>query len=401
MPRSRIFSGGNGSFDRIQEFRRAAGTQRANQALEAYAVDSLRKAAMNSDGTLDASKLDGWRRSHTDALRAFPELDIRISSAEQASQMLAGVEAARKQALDNAQRGALGRLIGTDDPADVSRIIGNLFSRQDAVQQFRLIKGAIGSDEQAQEGLRKAAADFFAHRLVGNTEMATSGQAGIRNDQFQTFIRQNRAGLREVFSDDQVNTLEAIAADLQRSSRSLNAVRIPGQSNTAQDLTALAAGDGPTTVLGKLMTGAMAAGGALAGSVFGTTGSAIGAGGAAIVGALRQRGIHRVDELVRDALLDPEIARVLLTKVPPTRQAEDALLRTMAQRIVKSLTGSQATSLFRNDVDYAATLGVPSGDLMPPQISGGNRLADALLGDSIRLPGRNDPRARALIEQNR
>src|ERR1035441_1244610 len=50
-------------------------------------------------------------------------------------------------------------------------------------------------------------------------------------DAFQAFVRQNEATLKEVLSAKEVNLLKAIAADLRRSNRSLNAIKIPGQSN--------------------------------------------------------------------------------------------------------------------------------------------------------------------------
>lgn len=340
---SRVFQPGANGFERVQQFRRAAGTKRANEALEAYAVDSLRKRALNDDGTLDPNKLKAWVRSHADALRAFPELNIRLDSATDAVEVMAGMAARRKAALDDAHKGALGKLIGAEDPADVSRIIGGLFSRQDSVRQFGQIRRAIGDDKEALEGLRKATADYLSTRLLSNTEAATSGQTLFKSDQLQTFVRSNRNALRTVFSAEEVSTLEAIAADLQRTNRSLTAVKIPGQSNTVQDALAVTSGDSGVSILGKLITGGMATGGALAGGMAtgSVPGAALGAGGAALVSALRQNGIQQVDELVRDALLHPSRARMLLSKVPPKNKTrEEAMYRSLARRYVKTAIGT-------------------------------------------------------------
>ncbi|MBK8085027.1 MAG: hypothetical protein IPK28_15055 [Devosia sp.] len=84
----------------------------------------------------------------------------------------------------------------------------------------------------------------------------------LKSDQFQTFVRDNRAMLRLAgFDESDLRTLDAVAKDLQQANRSLTAVRIPGQSNTAQDTLAAAKGDGPKTILAKLLVASLASGG--------------------------------------------------------------------------------------------------------------------------------------------
>ncbi|HEX2972592.1 MAG TPA: hypothetical protein VHP11_09675, partial [Tepidisphaeraceae bacterium] len=78
-----------------------------------------------------------------------------------------------------------------------------------------------------------------------------------------------------------------------------------------------------------LSPGALASAGAAAGSMTaGGIGAAAGAGGGAQLGrvieAMRQAGLQSVDDIVRDALLNPERARALLAQVkgePTTGQA--------------------------------------------------------------------------------
>lgn len=346
---SRAFTPGAAGFERMQAVRRALGpnSRKAMAAIESYAIDSMRKAAMGDDGVLDAAKVDRWRRAHSDALRAFPELDIRIQDAASASETAAQFATARKAAVDDAQRGAIGRLIGVEDPQDVSRIVGGLFGRQDSVQQLGQLRRAIGNDQEALQGLRRATADFLSSRLMTNTEAATSGQTLISADQMQTFVRQNKAALRTVFSGDEVTTLEAVAADLQRANRSLTAVRIPGQSNTVQDALAVTSGDTSTSILGKLMAASMASGGALAGLGVqgGGTGAVLGAGAGALIGALRQSGIQRVNELVTDALLNPNRARMLLAKVPANNaKRESDMMASLARRYARAAVASAAVA---------------------------------------------------------
>jgi hypothetical protein len=160
-------------------------------------------------------------------------------------------------------------------------------------------------------------------RFVGNTEAATSEVASMKPDAFQTFIRQNIPVLEQVFSTDTLNGLRAIAGDLSRSNRSLNAVRIPGQSNTAQDvlpeLSRAAHGEHGSVLTHMLVA---ATGGYEVHGVAGAALGVLGVMGKSVVGRARDAGLEKVEDLVKQAMLNPDIARYLLGKVsskPETR----------------------------------------------------------------------------------
>ncbi|WP_062235883.1 hypothetical protein [Aureimonas sp. N4] len=331
---ARVFQPGASGFERVQQYRGAAGPE-GMAAIEAYAVDSLRKAAIDRDtGQINPAKLESWRRSHADALRAFPELDIKIGTAGDAARAVEQAATARKAALDETQRGALGRLIGVEDPESVRNIVGGLFSRQDAAEQLATLRRRVGGDKDAQQGLRKAVADHVMTRFVSNTEAATSGRELLRADQLQTFVKTNRNALRAVFTEPEVNVLEAVAADLQRANRSNASVKIPNQSNTAQD---------QRSILQNVMNAGLenwttVAGGTAGAAVAGAPGALAGGGLAALFNAMRLNGINSVDELVRDALLNPERARFLMAKVPTDQRQADFMFGALARRYVKAAT---------------------------------------------------------------
>lgn len=309
----RIFAPGPKSYDAVLAYRRAVGDGQAMQELEAYAVDRLRRVALRDDGTIDPGKLATWRRQHSDALRAFPALDARLADVGKASEAMANAAAARKAAMDAAQLGAVGRLIGIEDPADVARLVGGIFSRQDAVNQMFRLRAAIGSDEAGRQGLRQAVADFMVRKLVSNTEAAASGREVIKSDAFQTFVKQNRSALKVAgFTDDEIKLMTAIADDLQQANRSVAGVRIPGGSNTAQDLNAAArvAKAGGASAIKLLQIAAGGSGGLLGGPVT----AVLGAGAGYIVAGMREAGMRTVDDLVRAAMLDPALARMLLAR---------------------------------------------------------------------------------------
>ncbi|WP_062112217.1 hypothetical protein [Aureimonas sp. AU40] len=358
----RVFQPGASGFERVQQFRQASGPD-GMAAIEAYAVDSLRKAAIDRDtGAIDAGKLENWRRNHADALRAFPELDIKIGNAGDAARAVEQAATARKAALDDAQRGAFGKLIGAEDPESVRNIVGGLFSRQDTAEQLATLRRRVGGDKDAAQGLRKAVADHVMMRFVSNTEAATSGRELLRADQLQTFVKTNRNALRAVFTEPEVKVLEAVAADLQRSNRSNASVKIPNQSNTAQD---------QRSILQNVMNAGLenwttVAGGTAGAAVGGAPGALAGGGLAALFNAMRLNGINSVDELVRDALLNPERARFLMSKVPTDRKQADFMFGALARRYVKAATVGAA-------VDSKEERPKPGPVTLPPWMAQGEQ----------------------------
>lgn len=294
--------------------------------LHDYAVASLRRAAEKPDGTLDPTRVAAWRAKHRDALRALPETDKALASAADASAAVDELAASRRAATEARQAGIVGRLMNLEDPQDVTRAVGSIFGRQDAVAQMRRLRDATASNEDARAGLRRAIADHMTKQFVSNTEAATSGAGTLKSDSFQTFIRKNERVLAQVFSGEEVASLKRIAADLQRANRSVAAVRIPGQSNTAQDMAALAKGERSTLDIMASAIGGTWAGGPLAGLAAGM--------GAKAINAARRAGMRKVDDLVRDALLDPALAQALMKKTA-TGRGTQTLTRRLLHNALK------------------------------------------------------------------
>ncbi|MFG1359958.1 hypothetical protein [Xanthobacter pseudotagetidis] len=343
----RFFVPGPRGFEAMQALRNAA--PNATGQVREYAISTLRREAMRADGTLDPAKALAWRKKHADALRAMPEVDRALADPVQASELLARAAADRKAALDDFQKGAVARLLNLDDPADVTRTIGGIFSRQDQVQQMVRLARETAGNPQAREGLRKAVADYINLRFVGNMEGATSNVDMMRSDAFQQFLRQSAPALKPILSSAEIMTLHAIAADLKRSNRSIAAVKLPGRSNTVQDALGVGKrGDAPSWLARILSPGALASAGAAAGSAGGWVGSAAGAGLGAhfgrVIDAMRQAGLRGVDDIVKDAMLNPDRARALLMKVggEPTQSQAISLARVyMRAAVASGLGGAQ------------------------------------------------------------
>lgn len=337
---AKFFHPGPTAFTDAQALDKAIGPERSIALRTEAAAASLRKAAMKDDGTLDAAKVGNWQNRHADALRALPDaVRAQFSDARRASQALAEASAARVERLKNFQAGKVSQLLGTSTPEEVTNIVGQVFSSPKNTTLMKGLVDAVKGDPDAAEGLRQAVVDHISKRLISNTEVGTSGLSGLKEDAFQTFVKQAEPALRQVLKPADVDTIKAIAEDVRQAKRSQNAVRLKGGSNTAQDTFAVAK---QQSMLSKIWRDAAAGG---VGAFFGPAGAVAGIVGAHGLQALREAGIDNIDKLVTKAMLDPVVARRLLEKAPavgapsPTwgNQFAKSLRRSLAAGVVSGL----------------------------------------------------------------
>ncbi|WP_374308229.1 hypothetical protein [Methylocella sp.] len=329
----KIFQSGPKGFESASAYRRAVGDETATAGLADYAAMSLRRAAERVDGVLDPAKVATWRDKHQDALRALPGLDAKFADAQKAAEAIGDVAVRQRQAADAFSFGAVGKLLGIDDPADVQRVIGGVFTRQDAAKQMRHLAELTAGKVEARQGLRKAVADIIVSKASLTGEAATSGRDQLSADKFSAFLKQNRQAMRHVFNDAELESMTAVASDMRRASRSLNAVRIPNQSNTSQDL--LAVSRGRPSILETLLAAKDAPGGMIAATMLG---HAFGAPAiaASVVASFRHAGLQRVDDVVKQALLDPQLAKRLLERAAQTRGEQAAHARGLGAALTRS-----------------------------------------------------------------
>lgn len=335
---SRFFHPGAKAFSDIQALVKAAGAK-VIPTLVDYAAMSLRRAAELADGTLDPTKFSRWRQAHADALRALPaDVQAKFSDASRAAGAVREAQRARTVALKDAQQGALGKVMGLTEPEDVTKTIGSILRGRTAVADIKALAKATAGNPEARAGLRQAVADHISQTLIGNTEAGTTGVAQLKADQFQTFMKTATPALNLIFKPDEVALMKAVAADLQRANRSVN-TKLPGQSNTAQDLAALK--KSPLAKHSKTLLTTLAGGLGLA--AHGATGGFAGVFGLLVAEHLHSVGVSRIDQLVTEAMLHPAVARRLLANVPEGPK-KGAAMEALGRGIVRSLAVSTAAS---------------------------------------------------------
>ena len=339
----KFFQPGPAGFEAANSFRSAVGGDPAALgAMSDYIVHrAFRDTVDSATGLVDPKRFDAWKARHQDALRAFPEISQKLSDASRVSEIAGEIAAQTRANVENAQSKAFGRIIGSEDPKTLSSTVGQILSGRNGQTVMADIVRATRNNPDALAGLRRSVADYMRQNFMSVGEVGASGANAIKPDAFQKFVRNNRAALETVFDKEHVNTLQAIANDLNRSARSVTGSALTGRSTTAQDK----AGLGNTlSTLGSIMKigGAIAAPIAGGAAVYGPLGGgpigAIGAAGsvalAEVANGARMAGMRKVDDLVTQALLDPTLAKELLRAAP--RKNVPAAGRTIRQRLIST-----------------------------------------------------------------
>ena len=159
---------------------------------------------------------------------------------------------------------------------------------------------------------RQAVADHIATLATGTTEAGASGVNKVNASTFQRFVARNGAALKEAaFSGAQISTMRALANDLQRAQRTMQATALPASPNSAADvmgaMRSAAKEAGKPSLLSKILAGSWA--GLHVGGPGGALTGAAGAIGEHLTRAMRGAGLAKARDIVQAGILDPEIGR--------------------------------------------------------------------------------------------
>lgn len=317
----------------LRAFVAAAGDNPEAMALaqDALAFD-MRKAAVTLDGLLSPQKLQGWIEKNPEALRAFPDLQAKFANARAAQETLDAAVERQGQAVKDFQTAAVKKVLADADP------VAAVGSAMKTPESFGQLVETVRADPAAFGGLKRAAVEWMLSRGLSTAEAGTSGVQQIRPDTLQRTFLNNRASLAKLFSPEELQSMAAVTADLQRAMRSQNALRIPGQSNTAQDQ----AGNFGSA-LRTLFTQHLGKGAAVA-----IDGGATSIIGGAVMDAMRSARMGSVDRAVAEMMLDPKMANLWISKLP--QGSPEAAQRTFARRL-KTIAAQQVVQALNTEGD--------------------------------------------------
>lgn len=384
---ARIFKAGPAGGETMAQYRAAVGDVQALPVIEGYAIDDLLRAASRPDGTLDPKKLTKWRNDHADALRSFPALDARLANATTASDTAGAVAASRRAQVTEAQKGIASQLAGATDPGEITAIVGKIFSRADSVKQMQQLRRAMKGDKDANAGLRKAVIDHVLDKAV--KDATGLGDETLSATRLRDFLDENEATLAAAgFTNPEIVSMRALADEAARAAAVAKSAR-PEDGGAATIQNILKFGTGPNAPAWSLYArmAIQSAGHSVLPFLFGGPFAGLAALiGAGAVNAMRAKGLQSVDELFREALLDPVLARKLLVKVTPKNIKP--VVNSFRQQLTRStLGGSMAGLDLAEDVAAAAK---PRSGLTPAKHIG-NAASSILLDQMLSVKATGGP----------
>jgi hypothetical protein len=234
--------------------------------------------------------------------------------------------------------------------AEPMQAIQSALNGRNPVGDFRELSRLVAGNPDAKAGLTRAVADYLAQKIV----RAPVGEAavGTMNAGALDSLLQRNTALREVLTPDQIRTLHTLAADLQRSSMPLP----KGQGAVPQSPPS-----GGLSVVSQYLGHGLAG---LAGYLIGGVHGAIeGTGGytmaKAALDAMKRSGISRTEDLLTEALLNPELAKTLLMKATPANRPFIAQRLTSQLGTLAAVASGHAAGEDRHRRGTAALAAVP------------------------------------------
>ena len=324
----RIVQSGARGYDAASSYLRAVGNERGLLDLQDAVAASARREVIGANGEINPRKLEGWLKRYQDTLRAIDERDgggfsQRLRNLGTAQETLDTALARQTTVAKQQGRDELRNIVGAVDDADITRMVAGILGRHDAVGRMRELVSRLSGNDAALQGVRRAVVEHLRTRLLSNMEAAATGKPIIKAEQFQNFVKHNEPALRQVMAPEQVQTMLDIARDIQLRSNRTVQTGIRGRSTTAQDIEAMRQQEGAfkaaSKQVGKVVGKSLLD--TIAGFLPGIGPLAVRTGEAALSGQMakwKARGINNIQELVDEAMLNPEVARELLSKTHTT-----------------------------------------------------------------------------------
>ena len=310
---SLFFPPGAAGAEGVNHLRSLIGDARANDILSDHAASLLKG---DGGGPVDQARVDKFNAKYGPAMREFPDLGSRFATAADAQKTIGDAAAMRKATLQNFQNGAARRFLNLNDGSEVRDTIGSMFQKNN-VSGLRQLMAAVRSDPAAEAGVKQAAADYMNDFMLSpTTEGCASGVKQVNQGTYQNLLNKSRGALAEVFDDRQMQNLDALSGALRQHNRSVTGIRQKGSPNTAADLlraTRDQSKEGGNWIR-RLVEGAVA-GRELGGEEHGAwIGATLGAG-KALKDAIATAGLGRTSDIIKQAILDPELMKALMQKV--------------------------------------------------------------------------------------
>lgn len=285
--------------------------------MQQMALQKLRES-MNRDGLLDQRGLDAWRDRYSGALRAIDEVtpgwSRQFDNVAQATEAVRTVEAARKAALGEYEKGIAKNFLGLSADDDVVANVGQILNSKNSGTRSAELVAAMAGNPDALAGLRRAGVEAMLRDF--STGGAREGARVLSGPRMLSYFAEHQDALRNVYGAEGLATMRALADDVMRSQQAATAAATAG-SDTASKLhkfmkdasEANARASSINSMLGFASWDALS-------SLSTTKMAAVGAMKVVnnFIEQLRSRGIRDINDLVVQGMLNPEVGRAMMQR---------------------------------------------------------------------------------------
>jgi hypothetical protein len=241
----KVFHPGDTGGEDVRAYVKAVGEEKANPALTDAAAASLHAKALRLDGTLDPKKIDSWLADHKTAIAELPDaVKTKFQNAAKAQRAVEDAFAARLEAKTNYEKSEAGKLMGLEDPGDITRKVGGIITSKDGAKRMgELAQGAKGNPA-AEQGLQRAVVEHVMDKFLPE-----------HLEKAQAFIKDKADVLGKVFTPEQIDgiakKIEAAQTAGERVAGAKAGREVALKEAQASEKEALSRYD--ATVLGKIM----------------------------------------------------------------------------------------------------------------------------------------------------
>jgi len=356
---ARQFLSGNSTEPaRVQKFIDAVGgePQAVAAMQDALVADLRQRRIVDEDGMVKADRLKAWLQPEARGrtVDLFPGLREQLGTAEAAqraydqtiAEHATRLDAFNKQAAADhiAEVGAFKKTGGQFATAEPLDALKRLFASKNRTNDFAAVVEQAKGNPEVLDGLKRLTADYIEQRF-SSARPSGENTDFLKSNEFRKWIDERRDPLKVIFGGQGLQNLEMVAADLRRQAMATATPATPG-SDTAQKLSVMRKDHGsdfqPTAMAilseqgGDVVSHILGAHEGVFGKLLG-----FGAGvGTLLLHTMKQAGISTKNDLIREAMLNPAVARELMTRASANNQISAMSQRRIARAIQASIVNN-------------------------------------------------------------
>lgn len=311
-------------------------------------VSQLRETGIVKDDIVNPKAFSDWFHRHERTIDQFPGLREQLGTVEQAQATLDTVTAKHAQDVRDFQKGAASSFLKDAPEVAVGRMFGSGNSQKTARELYDLVK----HDPDALAGLRRGVVEHLDRKF--NFPQEADGSAP-KSKMFRDYMDQHRNAIKTIMDGQGYQNIERVEGMMDRLAMAKQSEASVG-SNTARKLVGAgehgALGHGAKTTLFAILGEHLAQHASeMLGhaGLIGIASGLVGAGAGVYLATLRRAGIRTMNELGREMMLNPELTRTLMRKVPATESISEAAQRIAASSLRSTLLANQARQSQRKD----------------------------------------------------